>query len=337
MRVRPRKRLPPKKRGAEQMAREEQAGRKGRKNRLGVVGMAAERPEEQARLVGMAMKGRTTGWADGVWQPERPKNRLGGRYGSRKGRKNRLGGWAWQPGKAGRIGRAGKHGSWKGRKNSWAWGMIQRERPEEQAGRGGGMAWKAGRTGWAELQPALTYFDKLGTFYHDGAQGFALLRAEIKTGRTHQIRRHLDGMQYQILGDTKYGKTRINAWQAAEYSMPRMVLHAALLDMKHPVSGERIKISAPIPNELRTYFLRLPCWVPSSDVVGELLGIEELGLVPCEPPSECKSVPKDCGDTENPTKATSENRQPDVTRIDVTVSQHEEWKLAPLDCVCLIV
>jgi 23S rRNA pseudouridine955/2504/2580 synthase len=80
--------------------------------------------------------------------------------------------------------------------------------------------------------------------------GFSLLEAELKTGRTHQIRVHLAHLGFPILGDDKYGDFDINRRAAKGEFGPRlgrMFLHAHSLQLAHPVSGVPLSIESPLP------------------------------------------------------------------------------------------
>jgi len=81
---------------------------------------------------------------------------------------------------------------------------------------------------------------------------FSLLEAELKTGRTHQIRVHLSHLGYPIAGDDKYGDFAANKLLAKE-GLKRMFLHAASMTFRHPQSGEQVTIRAPLPQELAQY------------------------------------------------------------------------------------
>ena len=93
----------------------------------------------------------------------------------------------------------------------------------------------------------------------------SLLRVRISTGRRHQIRRHLSHIRHQIIGDTTYGKGNINRYFRETYGLPRSFLHAWRLELRHPETGERLRIAAPLPDDLRDFLGRLP------DVDTELL------------------------------------------------------------------
>jgi len=83
-------------------------------------------------------------------------------------------------------------------------------------------------------------------------QEFSLLRAELKTGRTHQIRVHLSHLGFPIAGDDKYGDPDCNK-QLSKAGLKRMFLHAASVSFKHPASGKTQTVTAPLPVALQKF------------------------------------------------------------------------------------
>ena len=83
-----------------------------------------------------------------------------------------------------------------------------------------------------------------------------LLEAQIKTGRTHQIRVHLSGAGYPIIGDDKYGDYALNKVEAKR-GLKRMFLHAAKISFVHPLTQTRLRIEAPLPPECERYLALL--------------------------------------------------------------------------------
>jgi 23S rRNA pseudouridine955/2504/2580 synthase len=81
---------------------------------------------------------------------------------------------------------------------------------------------------------------------------YSLLQAQLRTGRTHQIRVHLAHLGFPIVGDDKYGDFELNK-RLAKQGMKRMFLHAWKLAFLHPGSGETLKLEAPLPPELETF------------------------------------------------------------------------------------
>lgn len=77
----------------------------------------------------------------------------------------------------------------------------------------------------------------------DAAISFA--EAQLKTGRTHQIRVHLQKLGHAILGDDKYGFEDADK----RIKSKRLYLHAHLAGFTHPRTGEKMRIESPLPAE----------------------------------------------------------------------------------------
>lgn len=89
---------------------------------------------------------------------------------------------------------------------------------------------------------------------------FSLLEAELKTGRTHQIRVHLAHLGFPIVGDDKYGDFDLNkrlARGASGKRLKRMFLHAAAAEVMHPVTGRHLRVEAPLTIDLSTFLEQL--------------------------------------------------------------------------------
>ncbi len=105
------------------------------------------------------------------------------------------------------------------------------------------------------------------TIFHLRARldGFSLLEAELKTGRTHQIRVHLAHAGFRILGDDKYGDFDMNRRAArGEFGtrLGRMFLHAYRVRLAHPVSGGPLLVESPLPADCAQ-------WLQARDPTGE--------------------------------------------------------------------
>ena len=72
---------------------------------------------------------------------------------------------------------------------------------------------------------------------------FALCRIGLVTGRTHQIRVHMNHVGHPLLGDTLYNKT--------PGTFPRQALHSASLSFVHPITGEPLNFHAPLPEDMQ--------------------------------------------------------------------------------------
>ena len=91
-------------------------------------------------------------------------------------------------------------------------------------------------------------------------KSFSLLGAELKTGRTHQIRVHLAHLGFPIAGDDKYGDFALNRELARRHAgerLPRMFLHAATVEVIHPVTGCQLDLEAPLANDLAAFLREL--------------------------------------------------------------------------------
>ena len=153
----------------------------------------------------------------------------------------------------------GRSGAMRRGYMAFAWGVLSRQRGtvdapidrhpharEKMAVREGG-------------REAITHWEVVETFpSHAGTPVASLLTCQLETGRTHQIRVHLAHIGHPLLGDGVYGphfKTKANALgaqaQAALAALGRQALHAYLLTLQHPKTGEILTWEAGLPEDLR--------------------------------------------------------------------------------------
>jgi 23S rRNA pseudouridine955/2504/2580 synthase len=78
----------------------------------------------------------------------------------------------------------------------------------------------------------------------------SFLSVRIETGRTHQIRRHLQAMGHPVAGDRRYGDFPFNKEARSRWGLRRMFLHAWRLEIPHPVTGAPLRLESPLPPEL---------------------------------------------------------------------------------------
>ena len=112
---------------------------------------------------------------------------------------------------------------------------------------------------------AITHWEVLDTFNgRDGKPVAALLACQLETGRTHQIRVHLSHIGHPLMGDAVYGpgfKTKANALapdaKAALEGLGRQALHAYLLKLEHPGTGEILEWTSDLPPDLAALRKRL--------------------------------------------------------------------------------
>ena len=95
------------------------------------------------------------------------------------------------------------------------------------------------------MQPARTRWKVLASM-----KEASLLQVLIETGRTHQIRRHMQAAGHPVAGDTRYGDFNFNRTARTRWGLRRMFLHAWTLELPHPATGARLALSAPLPPEL---------------------------------------------------------------------------------------
>ena len=87
-------------------------------------------------------------------------------------------------------------------------------------------------------------------------QDYSLVEASLKTGRRHQIRRHLSHFGHHILGDTTYGKGFINS-KAREAGLNRLFLHHQKLVLHRPGTDSTLSLSSDLSVELEQFLLNL--------------------------------------------------------------------------------
>ncbi len=85
---------------------------------------------------------------------------------------------------------------------------------------------------------------------------FTLLNADLQTGRTHQIRIHLQHIGFPIAGDEKYGDFEVNR-NLQKQGLKRMFLHAHHIRFVHPITQEIVDINCPLPEELAVFIQQL--------------------------------------------------------------------------------
>jgi tRNA pseudouridine65 synthase len=102
--------------------------------------------------------------------------------------------------------------------------------------------------------PAFTSFRPLA---HSGR--WSIVEANPRTGRLHQIRRHLKHLSHPVVGDVRYGKGDVNRFFREQYGLNRLALHALSLEFSHP-NGHRMELSAQLPRDLSDPLEKLGLW-----------------------------------------------------------------------------
>ncbi|AKT38932.1 pseudouridine synthase [Chondromyces crocatus] len=107
--------------------------------------------------------------------------------------------------------------------------------------------------------PAVTDFRRLAA-----VERCALVEARPRTGRFHQIRRHLKHIGHPLIGDANYGKGALNRAYRDDVGLARLALHASALSFPDPWTGERVRAVAEIPDDLAAPLVRLGFHLPNA-------------------------------------------------------------------------
>ena len=93
---------------------------------------------------------------------------------------------------------------------------------------------------------AVTHFDVIKRY-----NSYTYLDIKIDTGRTHQIRVHLAEIGYPIIGDSVYSNGK------NPFGVEGQMLHAKSLEFKHPITGNLLKLEAPLPEYFKEVLKKL--------------------------------------------------------------------------------
>ena len=117
-------------------------------------------------------------------------------------------------------------------------------------------------------KPSLTVFKLLEKF-----KNYSLVEANIKTGRTHQVRIHFESIGYPLMIDSIYGRQSeffLSQVKLKKYRrgkgveerplMSRTTLHAHSFAFDHPITGERVKFEVEPPKDFRAVLSQLRKW-----------------------------------------------------------------------------
>ncbi|WP_107040083.1 pseudouridine synthase [Brumimicrobium mesophilum] len=86
---------------------------------------------------------------------------------------------------------------------------------------------------------------------------YSIIEALPKTGRMHQIRKHLNHLRHPIIGDRPHGCNKQNALFLKEFKLEKMLLHAKSLELRHPFLDENLKIEAGFPEHFHAMMEKL--------------------------------------------------------------------------------
>ena len=108
-----------------------------------------------------------------------------------------------------------------------------------------------------KIQDAETFFSCINrseleiAFGKHASSRYSIIEAFPKTGRMHQIRRHLDHLRHPIIGDRPWGCNKQNKLFLEKWNMNTMLLHAISMSIPHPINTQMIEINAEMPAEFK--------------------------------------------------------------------------------------
>ena len=104
-------------------------------------------------------------------------------------------------------------------------------------------------------KPAITHYQRLAAGKLEG-RPVALMLCQLETGRTHQIRVHMQSIGFSLVGDGVYGKQHLVRF------FPRQALHAQRLSLLHPTTGEPCHWRADCPHDMADLLVRAGIVLP---------------------------------------------------------------------------
>lgn len=108
---------------------------------------------------------------------------------------------------------------------------------------------KAAQTALSDYQRCLRFEIPIAVDRYPTSR-YSLVEVQPKTGRKHQIRRHMKHISHHIIGDTTHGNGKHNRFFREQFDCQRLLLHAQSLQLTHPHSHEALHIQAPLTPDL---------------------------------------------------------------------------------------
>jgi tRNA pseudouridine65 synthase len=111
-----------------------------------------------------------------------------------------------------------------------------------------------------EAQEAQTQFERLASVIlpyevdRYPTTRYSLVKLMPKTGRKHQLRRHMKHISHHMVGDTKHGRGEHNKFFREQFAIHRLLLHALEIKFFHPILQKELTIQAPLDNDFTKLF-----------------------------------------------------------------------------------
>ena len=108
-----------------------------------------------------------------------------------------------------------------------------------------------------KVQEAITEYSRVASSELDLPYGkhetsrYSLISLRPKTGRTHQIRKHMNHIRHPIIGDRPHGCNKQNKLFKNRWEVNTMMLHASEIEFSHPITNKKMLLKADLPNEFK--------------------------------------------------------------------------------------
>ena len=109
-------------------------------------------------------------------------------------------------------------------------------------------------------KPAITNYETLEVFSGSKFKPMALVKCQLETGRTHQIRVHMASIGTPILGDSVYGNPSRHITQVENedvrkllMGIGRQMLHSKNIEFIHPITNKKMKFETPLPDDMQEF------------------------------------------------------------------------------------
>jgi 23S rRNA pseudouridine1911/1915/1917 synthase len=139
---------------------------------------------------------------------------------------------------------------------AYAWGAVKSQTVHASIGRDPKDRLRMALMTGSASKPAVTHVHQLGLVTFADTR-ISLVACKLETGRTHQIRVHLESLGNPLLGDPVYKKRLPASASKLEFARSGQALHAAILGIKHPKTGQDMLWEARLPKDMENLGLSL--------------------------------------------------------------------------------